>query len=239
MLAAAIVVGRELANGGTKVPPYEDGPYESQPYEDRPYEYSSRRHIGMAFAIAVVASGLTAWRLAPILPDGDEPHYLVITESLLFDGDLQIENNHRQGDYLVYADRDLKPDYLKRGRNGQIYSIHAPGLPALVLPAFAAGGYPGVVVFLVLLFGVASALTWRAGYQLTGDATSAWVGWTGVVLSAPALFHSFTVYPDGPAALVVIGVVGLIMTGRGGQRGREEGEGPQGGGGPQEGGGSG
>ena len=59
------------------------------------------------------------------------------------------------------------------------------------------------------MFGVASALTWHAGYQLTGDATSAWVGWTGVVLSAPALFHSFTVYPDGPAALVVIGVMGL------------------------------
>ena len=161
-----------------------------------------------------IASGLTAWRLAPILPDGDEPHYLVITQSLLFDGDLQIENNHRQGDYLVYADRDLRPDYLKRGQNGQIYSIHPPGVSALVLPAFAAGGYPGVVGFLVLLFGVASALTWRAAYQLTGDATSAWVGWTGVVLSAPAFFHSFTVYPDGPAALVVIGVVSfLIATG--------------------------
>ena len=171
-----------------------------------------RGHLAIAFAIAAIASGLTAWRLAPILPDGDEPHYLVITQSLLFDGDLQIENNHRQGDYLVYADRDLRPDYLKRGQNGQIYSVHPPGVSALVLPAFAAGGYPGVVGFLVLLFGVASALTWRAAYQLTGDATSAWVGWAGVVLSAPAFFHSFTVYPDGPAALVVIGVVSFLIT---------------------------
>ena len=31
-----------------------------------------------------------------------------------------------------------------------MYSIHAPGLPALVLPAFAIGGYHGVVVFLIL-----------------------------------------------------------------------------------------
>ena len=170
-----------------------------------------RGHLAIAFAIAAIASGLTAWRLAPILPDGDEPHYLVITQSLLFDGDLMIENNHRQGDYLVYADRDLRPDYLKRGQNGQIYSVHPPGISALVLPAFAAGGYPGVVCFLVLLFGIASALTWRSAYQLTGDATSAWVGWTGVVLSAPAFFHSFTVYPDGPAALVVIGVVSLLI----------------------------
>ena len=191
VLAAALVIGRALAHLAPTL------------------RVGLRGHLAIAFGAAAVASGLTAWRLAPILPDGDEPHYLVITESLLFDGDLQIENNHRQGDYLVYADRDLKPDYLKRGRNGQIYSIHSPGLPALVLPSFAAGGYPGVVVFLVLLFGVASALTWRAAHQLTGDVTSAWVGWAGVVLSAPALFHSFTVYPDGPAALVVIGVMGL------------------------------
>ncbi len=194
VLAAALVIGRALASA---VPTFRVG---------------VRGHLAIAFAVAATASGLTAWRLAPILPDGDEPHYLVITQSLLSDGDLQIENNHRQGDYLIYADRDLKPDYLKRGQNGQIYSIHAPGLSALVLPAFAAGGYPGVVVFLVLLFGVASALTWRAAYQLTGDATSAWVGWTGVVLSAPAFFHSFTVYPDAPAALVVIGVVSFLIT---------------------------
>lgn len=115
---------------------------------------------------------------------GDEPHYLVITQSLLYDGDLQIENNHRRGDYMAYAGRDLRPDFHRRGRNGAIYSIHAPGVSALVLPAFAAGGYTRVVVFLALLFGVAGALTWRASYQLTGDATSAWIGWTGVILSA-------------------------------------------------------
>ena len=204
VLAAALVVGPALA----KVAPL--------------VRVGPRGHLALAFAVAAVASGLTAWRLAPILPDGDEPHYLVITQSLLYDGDLQIENNHQRGDYVVYADRDLKPDFLKRGQNGQIYSIHPPGVPALVLPAFAAGGYPGVVVFLVLLFGLASALTWRAAYRLTGDATSAWLGWTGVVLSAPAFFHSFTVYPDGPAALVVIGSVSfLIATGPVSRPGRQ------------------
>jgi hypothetical protein len=173
-----------------------------------------------AFVIAALASGLAAWRLAPILPNGDEPHYLVITQSLLYDGDLQIENNHRRGDYMVYADRDLKPDYLKRGQNGQIYSIHAPGVSALVLPAFALGGYPGVVVFLALLFGAAGALTWRAAYKLTGDATSSWVGWAGVVLSAPTFFHSFTVYPDGPAALIVIGATSFLLAGQSGRSGQ-------------------
>jgi hypothetical protein len=207
LLAAALVVGRALARVAPAI------------------RFSVRSHLALAFAIAAIASVLAAWRLAPVLPDGDEPHYLVITQSLLYDGDLQIENNHRRGDYMAYAGRELRPDFHRRGRNGAIYSIHAPGVSALVLPAFAAGGYSGVVVFLALLFGVAGALTWRASYQLTGDATSAWIGWMGVILSAPAFFHSFTVYPDGPAALVVIGVVFL---GQGRRREAEEGGGPQG-----------
>src|SRR5262249_1681054 len=33
---------------------------------------------------------------------GDEPHYLVITHSVLVDHDLQIENNHTRGDYRAF-----------------------------------------------------------------------------------------------------------------------------------------
>src|SRR5205814_4400524 len=102
----------------------------------------------IACAIFVAA----AWAVSPSVPSGDEPHYLIITQSLLKDHDLRIENNHRNGDYRAYYAGELsKPDYRRRGRNGEIYSIHAPGLPALVAPACAIGGYPGVVMFLILI----------------------------------------------------------------------------------------
>ena len=81
--------------------------------------------------------------MSPRIPGGDEPHYLIITQSLLTDGDLRIEDNHRRREYAAYVDGELKPDYLRRGRDGAIYSIHAPGVSALVLPAFALAGYPG------------------------------------------------------------------------------------------------
>ena len=45
---------------------------------------------------------------------------------------------------------------MKRGQNGQIYSIHAPGLSALLLPAYAAAGYRGAVAFLCLLAALAA-----------------------------------------------------------------------------------
>ena len=102
-----------------------------------------RRAPWLAAAVAACAYAVGAWQVFPRLPGGDEPHYLVITQSLLEDHDLQIENNHLRGDYRQYYNGPLRPDYLRRGINGEIYSIHAPGLSVLVAPAFAMLGYPG------------------------------------------------------------------------------------------------
>src|SRR5687768_10607082 len=56
----------------------------------------------VAGVVAAVVFSVAAWQVAPSVPGGDEPHYLVITQSLLSDFDLKIENNHRQGDYRSY-----------------------------------------------------------------------------------------------------------------------------------------
>ena len=66
----------------------------------------------------------------------------MITQSLLRDHDIKIENNHVRGDYQAYLDRSIKPDFLKRSTDGQIYSIHAPGLSLIVAPGFALSATP-------------------------------------------------------------------------------------------------
>ena len=152
--------------------------------------------------------------VAPALPGGDEPHYLVITQSLLLDGDLRIENNHRRGDYQAYYPGPLAPHYIRRGRNGEIYSIHAPGLSALVAPAFAIGGYPATVVFLILIAAIGGALAWYLGWLVTGSAAAAWFGWASVVLAPTTIFHSFTVFPDGLGGVITLtGVWALLRAG--------------------------
>ena len=50
----------------------------------------ARQTAVLAAAAAVIVFSAAAWLASPSLPSGDEPHYLVITQSLLYDGDLQI-----------------------------------------------------------------------------------------------------------------------------------------------------
>jgi hypothetical protein len=163
---------------------------------------------------AAVIFGVSAWQVSPSLPGGDEPHYLVITQSLLIDGDLKIENNHQQRDYETYYRGPLQPDYRVRGRDGEIYSIHAPGVSLLVAPAFALGGYPGVVVFLVLIAAAGSALAWRLAWLASGRSDAAWFGWAAVTLSVTSVFHSFAVYPDGPGGVLVLTGVWALLRAR-------------------------
>ena len=49
-----------------------------------------------------------------------------------------------------FIERPLEPHYRVRGRNGEIYSLHALGLSLLVLPAYALGGYPAASFFMAL-----------------------------------------------------------------------------------------
>jgi hypothetical protein len=180
----------------------------------------------------LVAAGLSgavfataAWFASPAIPGGDEPHYLVITQSLLYDRDLRIENNHQRGDYRAYFAGDLAPHSMRRGRDGEVYSIHAPGVPALVLPAFAIGGYHGVVVFLVLLSAAGCALAWWLAWRATGSLAAAWFGWAAVTASAPFLLESFTVFPDAPGAIVVATGFWALMRAGWERQGIEGGEG--------------
>ena len=180
-----------------------------------------------ALAAAVIFS-LAAWGASPSLPGGDEPHYLVITQSLLTDRDIAIENNHRRGDYRAYYPGDLAPDSIRRGRDGQVYSIHAPGVSAIVAPAFALGGYRGVVVFLILIAAAASGRAWWLSWRVTNSAAAAWFGWAAIAGSAPFVLEAFTVYPDGLGAAVVLTGFWALLRADWERKGYDGGEGYEG-----------
>ncbi len=153
---------------------------------------------------------LGAWSARPHLPGGDEPHYLAITQSLIRDGDLRVENNHHDPDFVA-AFGNLRPDFVKRGRDGEIYSIHAPGLAVLVAPAFALAGYRGAQATVIVVTAWASALVWLIGWRVTRSTGAAWFAWAAITGSVTFLLQGFMVFPDAPAAFVVAASVWLIV----------------------------
>ncbi len=110
-----------------------------------------------------------------------------------------------------YFKADLKPDYIERGSDGQIYPIHPPGVSVLVLPAFAVAGYPGAVATMIAWTALASALTWHTAWLLAESVAGAWFGWAAVFLTVPFFFHTFTIYPDGGGALLVVTGIALLV----------------------------
>jgi hypothetical protein len=77
-------------------------------------ERARRRGARWVAVATALILGSAAFRLAPsaVYPGGDEPHYLVVTQSLLTDHDLRIDDNHARGDYRAYFNAALEPDHI-------------------------------------------------------------------------------------------------------------------------------
>jgi hypothetical protein len=170
-------------------------------------ERLSMGRLAAFVAVCTIAvSALAAVRLigTVFFPTGDEPHYLVMAQSLWRDGDLAIENNHGRGDYREYFLGTLEPHFVTRGVDGEIYSIHPVGLPVLIAPVYALGGYRFVVTVLIAMAGLAAAVMWRWVVLAINSAAGATFAWAAIVGSAPFLLNTFAVYPEIAAALAAV-----------------------------------
>jgi len=175
-------------------------------------------------AYALYLSGL----IAPSLTlTGDEPHYLLITQSLLADGDINLYNNYMNRDYLKFypGELDLHAYPGKKG-DRYLYSKHQPALSALVVPFYFLGekagrllsdhgGKAGLerrilisfsrlpVCFLAALLGVAFFLYVAA---LTRNKSISILSWLVFSFTSPYLFYSHLLYPEIPVALILLAV---------------------------------
>src|SRR5262249_20853964 len=96
-----------------------------------------------------------------------------------------------------------------RGQRGEIYSIHAPGLPALLVPAYAIGGPIGAVVFMAIVAALAALAIYDAAVAVAGR-TAATITWIATCFTVRFVPHAWLIYPEIAGARVVsVAAVGL------------------------------
>lgn len=148
-------------------------------------------------------------------PTGDEPHYLLITKSIIYDRDFNLENNYTDGKSY----KDFYPAFLEyenihntKDKSGKgIYSIHSYGLPFLITIPYFLGKRLGVQIFmnfLTALFIIVFFLYLQASgiSKKIAFLTSSWLA-----LTVPFLINSSLVLTEIPAALIITYAL-LILT---------------------------
>jgi hypothetical protein len=174
---------------------------------------------GRAFLpIAFLLYALVAARArAQVGAQGDEPHYLMVADSLLRDHDVSLERDYAEGRYRAFHPGPLAPHYRVRGKGGEIFSLHAVGLSVLILPAYAVGGYAGASLLLAFIGALAAREMSALVRNVHGETVGERVGWL-VALSPPLIHYAGLIFTEVPAALLV--AIALRQGGRMDRAGR-------------------
>lgn len=171
------------------------------------YAWPLRRRLVVLFAAAVVVfnAGSAVMFFNGAAFGGDEPHYLMIAESLLRDGDVDLANNYAARDHerFLQPGAALTPHVLPGRKPGGQYSFHSPGTAVLVLPFYTFGGLFGkagiilVVRFGLSLFGALLGLQmYLYALRKFGKDGVALLLWLLFSFTAPVFFYSIHVYPE-------------------------------------------
>jgi hypothetical protein len=146
-------------------------------------------------------------------PSGDEIDYLLMTQSVWREGDLDLRDNFERGDYLEYlGGLDRMPGGFRI--RGRYYPTHSGGLAVVLAPAYALGGRVGCAVLLVLVAAGLGLLVRDIAERATGDPRAALVAWAAAV-GPPVLFYTAFLYSEVVVAFCIALALRLVLWSRG------------------------
>lgn len=140
----------------------------------------------------------------------DEPQYLLSALSLWHDHDLDVSDELRSGAYRPFHEAAL-PEQTRPLADGRRVSPHDPLLPLVLAAPMGLGGWVAAKATLAVLAGaLAAATTWVSVHRFSVSPPVA----AGVAVAfgvvPPLAVYGVQVYPELPAALVVVLVVGAL-----------------------------
>jgi hypothetical protein len=162
--------------------------------------------LGVAVAVLTML-GIPAHATYGARVTADEPQYLLSALSLAEDADLDISDELAREAYRPFHRVDLDPQ-TEPDADGRQFSPHDPGLPVLLALPVYFGGWAAAKAILAACAGVLAALTAWVAIRRFGVSQPVALGTVAVfALSTPLGVYATQIYPELPAALVVMAVV--------------------------------
>ncbi|MEY2534616.1 MAG: hypothetical protein QOF29_2526 [bacterium] len=160
----------------------------------------------IVFAAFAASAGL------PASPDHDlsepEAQALLVAESVVSDGDLDLRDEYGARSWRGFYDGDLVPRAGPRG--GRLLDPVGIVFPLLIAPAYALGGALAVELFLAALAAIGFVLAAGLARRLVPEP---WATGAALVaaLSPPAIVASTTIAPDAVAGTALAGAALLAL----------------------------
>lgn len=159
------------------------------------------------FAVSLLIYGaITPWMDVACRPTADEPHYLLLTHSLVFDHDFDLANNYAHGDYKRFYPPNIpRPDHhtVVNARRQEV-PVHDVGISILLVPGYALAGRLGAMLELNV-FGAFLALgIFVLGRMLGASPRAALAAWVLFAFTSPVVVYASQVYPEVLAAGIIV-----------------------------------
>jgi hypothetical protein len=154
-------------------------------------------------ALLVYALMIPAMMRTPI--DGDEPFYLLITESIVRDRDLDLANQYRDLGHSATGRTDLQPQPGDpAGPHGEQYSRHEPFLPLLLVPGYLLGRLTGALATIAIFGALLIRSTVRMFEDEGIDDNTTRAVFPLFAFGPPIVFYAARIWPEVPAAFFFV-----------------------------------
>jgi hypothetical protein len=169
---------------------------------------NQRRFFPLVLALPVLLylSVTLFWQWRDIYSiTGDEPHYLLITDSLVRDRDVLVRNNYLIDTPVQRAiGLRLSEPATMAGHIHNEFSTHNLGLPFILTIPYSLDGVRGAKIFLALLAGLWPFLLYGVLLQITGSQLWSTIVAFALAVGLPFLAAGNQVFPDLPGGMIVL-----------------------------------
>jgi hypothetical protein len=141
---------------------------------------------------------------------GDEPHHLLVAESIVSDGDIDLRDEYATRAYHAWHVTPLRPDAAPQP-SGALHEPVGIGLGALIAPAYALGGPRAAELWLAALAALGFVLAALVARRIVPEP---WAG-AGVALvglSPPALGNATAIAPGLVGGTVIAGAAACALS---------------------------